>query len=123
MTPYGRAYLAFAACDGDMTFDEVVMEHFDHGYVFSTPTMFALVRAVPWPVPDAAWMHPQIRWEPKDCNCWYVHLFAGDLHELIDQRMPSNIGYVAWHSRHHRKTRLHSASVERIRNLHELGRF
>ena len=116
VTPFARAYLAFGACPGDMTFDEVLAQHLHHGVVISTPRMFAMMRPVPWPVPEVAWRHPQIEWKEKDWGCWYVHLFAGDLRLLLAMDMMTpRLGWCAWHSRHHGRTRLHCACVERMR--------
>jgi hypothetical protein len=76
MTPYEQAASLY---DGDKPgeFERGLFDHFQHGYVVSTPDAFALARRVnhDWPT---EWLRDSTR-TAADGDCWFIWLLAGKL--------------------------------------------
>jgi len=75
-TPYARAARWHLEHCPETPFVHVVEAHFLHGYVWSTPEMFALARKVRHDWPESRLL--DIRQTDPLGDCWFVWLFAGD---------------------------------------------
>jgi hypothetical protein len=51
--------------------------HFERGYVFSTPEVFAMGRPVRRAAPAAEIFNPEVNWPAGECDCWHLYLIAG----------------------------------------------
>lgn len=63
------------------TFGEDVEAHLINGYVFSTPTYFAMGRAVDSSASNQLVVNPWHVFPVEQCDAWLVYLVAGDMRE------------------------------------------
>jgi hypothetical protein len=91
MTPFDQAAQLYERFSCTATFAEHLEWYLQHGYVFSTPQLFLMGR----PVELSSFHHEKLlQHDPAHCDCWYVHLFAGDLSSWT---WPYPLPYLAWH--------------------------
>lgn len=79
MTPFEQARAVYARERNARSFDEDLHWHFLNGYVISRPDFFIMGRHVVssapgWQITDCRWL-----FDPAECDCWHVYLFAGDI--------------------------------------------
>jgi hypothetical protein len=60
------------------TFNEDLISHLMHGFVFSTPEYFIMGRPVVSTEDRAEIVNPEVTWPRERCDCWHIHLMAGD---------------------------------------------
>lgn len=84
MSPYEQARAVYGHERCARTFEQDRDLHFEHGFVFSTPTYFAMGRAVPRKGDPALIVDPGVRYHLEACDCWHIYLFAGDITKLPD---------------------------------------
>jgi hypothetical protein len=87
MTPVERA----KALLGD-SFKEDLEAHLLHGYVFSTPTLFAMGRPVPRGVDVYG---PWMQWPIAACDAFFVWVAVGQLAELLSV-IPFDLPWISW---------------------------
>ena len=91
-----------------------VVQHLDHGWIYSSPESFGLARIIDVKWPDEDLMCPDIYYDPSDCLTdpdlgWYFTRVAGDVAEVLS-RLPFPLPWVAWH-----RTKMGVTSVRRYR--------
>jgi hypothetical protein len=116
-SPYLTARDTYEAQQSVLPFEECLLLHLEHGFVFATPEYFVMGRAVPrWAQPEHI-TNPKVWWPREECNCWWLYLVSGDTQKLWDV-MPYPLGWVGWERIHGGKSELHFAETERIRRIH-----
>jgi hypothetical protein len=92
MTPYLAAAAVYEREPCARSFEHDLFLHLMHGYVISTPEVFAMVRPV-----RSSWGLELLR-TPSETDsagdCWWVWLAAGDVRKLFDWLPPKK--WVAW---------------------------
>jgi len=63
------------------SFDEDLGLHLHGGLVFNTPDFFLMGRCVPSGAPPDEIVDPAYLFTPSLCDCWHVHVLAGDARE------------------------------------------
>ena len=81
MTPIARAaeYYLSGNPENLGAFYWDVDQHVMHGYVYSTPEYFMLLRPVDRYATESRISDPSYVFTPESCNCWFVMMMAGDL--------------------------------------------
>jgi hypothetical protein len=79
MTPFGQAIEAHQRGRGPRSFEEDLVLHLQHGFVFSTPDFFIMGRAVVRTAAPEWILDPANPFAREDCDTWLVYLAAGDL--------------------------------------------
>ena len=118
MSPEDGARNLYETLFHDMSWERLVEAVKRFGVVVDTPELYALLRPVPRSCP-AAFDLPMIAWKKRDVDCWYVQMAAGRLADLWGMDLRPELPWVAWHSRHHGKIRLHCHPFARLRRFHE----
>jgi hypothetical protein len=86
--PMNKAYLdamnvyAFEACP--RTFEEDLIAHLMHGFVFSRPDIFLMGRPVISTASREDIVNPWYKFKSADCDCWHVYLCAGNAAKALD---------------------------------------
>lgn len=83
-TPYEQARNVYAKEGGPRTFEEDVLAHCLHGFVFATPDYFAMGRAVDSSADPADILNPSRIFPEWTADCWHVYLFSGDMAKAWD---------------------------------------
>jgi len=60
------------------SFEVDLQLHLANGFVFSTPAFFIMGRPVPRGAYEDDIVNPAVVWSPELCDCWHVHVLAGD---------------------------------------------
>jgi hypothetical protein len=84
MTPVEHAAAVYGSEACARTFREDLEAHLFNGYVFNTPDLFVMGRAVNSTADAAAIVDPWHAFESERCDAWLVYLAAGDLGKLIE---------------------------------------
>lgn len=95
MTPVEQAAKVYETEDCPRTFGEDVEAHLLCGYVFSTPTVFAMGRPVRRDVLASTIVNPYVMFPKDDCDAWLVYLVAGDLREALGY-LPYPLPWIGW---------------------------
>lgn len=88
MTPVEQAAHVYETEPCARSFKEDLEAHLLNGYVFSTPDLFVMGRAVDSSAPYELVTNPWHVFEPAKCDAWLCYLAAGDL-----RKMPAVIPY------------------------------
>ena len=115
MTPAELAAAVYQQEPCARSFREDLEAHLLHGYVFSTPDVFLMIRPVDrgWrdqivdPTKNPEWIKP---WSPPDC--WHVYLAAGDIQEMW-KFLPYPLEFVSYE----RSNRLRIVRFQQFRRL------
>ena len=78
MNPYRQARAIYDREPCRRTFNEDLELHLMNGLVFSTSEFFLMGRAVPRGASPADIVDPAVVFAPSLCDCWQVHVLAGD---------------------------------------------
>lgn len=96
MTPYQQAQAVYEREPCARSFHEDHFHHLQHGFVYSSPTCFAMCREV-----SSAWGADKMLapWEVEPGgDCWFVWMLAGDAREAIG-RLPHVKPFIAFEKR------------------------
>lgn len=78
-----------------LCFEAYLNCHLHAGFVFSTPSFFAMGRPVDRHATPRLIRNPGHSFAPDDCNAWWVHGMAGDTHKVWDI-LPWPLGFIGW---------------------------
>lgn len=84
MTPVEKAAAVYNSEPCARSFKEDLEAHLINGYVFSTPELFVMGRAVDSSAPYALVTDPWHVFPPECCDAWLCYLAAGDLRKMPD---------------------------------------
>lgn len=112
MSPYFEAKAVYDREPCVRTFEEDLLIHFQHGFVFSTPDYFIMGRPVDLQAEHALIVNPAHIFPREKCNCWHIYLMAGSPKPAWDI-MPWPLGWFSFE----RRNELRFYPVDRIRRL------
>lgn len=94
LSPYERAQLVYQRepCARNFTVDLEL--HMRYGYVFVTPEIFIMGRAVDHKAGYAAITNPAVR--HVDHTAWLIYLMAGSMDRHLDRYLPYPLPYIGW---------------------------
>lgn len=84
LTPYEQAAQVYQQEPCARPFVEDLEAHLFNGYVFNTPDLFVMGRAVDSSAERAVIVNPWHTFDAEQCDAWLVYLAAGDLRKLIE---------------------------------------
>jgi hypothetical protein len=58
------------------------------GVVFSCPAFLVMFRPVPRSASVEALVNPWMRWDERECDCWFIWLLVGDGRAALDALVP-----------------------------------
>lgn len=79
MSPYEQARAVYFKEPCARTFEADLALHLEFGFVFSTPKFFIIGRPVKRDAPHGLILDPSFSFVRRECDCWHIHLAAGDL--------------------------------------------
>jgi hypothetical protein len=112
VTPYEQARTVYRSEHSVRSFEEDLHWHLLNGYVISRPDFFIMGRHVDSKAAPGLILNPSWLFHPKDCDCWHVWLFAGDIAPAFGM-MPFPLPLVSFE----RKNDLRFLPLESIRRL------
>ena len=112
MTPFEQARSVYENEACARTFDQDLLLHYLHGFVFSTPDYFIMGRPVDRHADSAAIVNPAHTFARAKMNCWHIYLMAGDC-AAAWAIMPWPLGWFSFE----RRNELRFYPAERIRRL------
>jgi hypothetical protein len=83
LSPYEQAARVYELEPCARPFVEDLEAHLFNGYVFNTPDLFVMGRAVDSSAEQSAIVNPWHTFAREQCDAWLVYLAAGDLRQLI----------------------------------------
>jgi hypothetical protein len=83
LTPYEQAARVYEQEPCARPFVEDLEAHLYNGYVFNTPALFVMGRAVISSAEPSLIVDPWHRFPQEKCDAWLVYLAAGDLRSLL----------------------------------------
>lgn len=102
MTPFEAAQGVYEQEDCANTFGEDLFFYLRAGYVWSSRDAFAMARPVMLLLGDQegigmnrGMIVGQFPFVPHSCNCWHVHLAAGDWKEALGH-LPYSLEYISF---------------------------
>lgn len=113
MTPFEQAQAVYEREPCARPFEEDLFFHLLHGFVYSSPTCFAMCREA-----SSAWDADKmlLPWEIElSGDCWFVWMLAGDAREAIG-KLPHVKPFIAFEKRGEVRLRTH-AEVMRLANF------
>ncbi len=111
-SPYEQAREVYGKEPCVRTFGADLALHMEFGFVFSTPAFFIMGRPVKKDAPHGLILDPSFAFVRRECDCWHVHLAAGDLAQAWDI-LPWPLPWLAIE----RKNSLRCQPAHRIRRL------
>lgn len=117
MSPFQTAVISYQKEPQNVPFEDYLEWHFRNGFVFSTPDMFVMGRAIHITEGNEELTQSDIdgfkRWPSEEQNAWYVHMFSGDLSQLF-KYMPYPLPMLAFERVRSGKRELQIVSLNRI---------
>lgn len=101
MTPVEAAARVYEQEPCARSFREDLEAHLLNGYVFSTPDLFMMGRAVIRDADPALIVNPWHVFPREACDCWLIYLVAGDMGRCFSFA-PAELPWLCWE----RKNRL-----------------
>jgi hypothetical protein len=102
MTPIEKCRMLYTA-DSPRTFEEDVLAHLTHGYLFSTPEYLMMARPVWSAAPQQAINDVWTRFPNQVVDAWYVYAFAladdqglAGLVKKLLRHIPFYLPLIAW---------------------------
>lgn len=92
------------------SFEQDLLLHSQHGYVFNEAAFFIMGRPVRHDAPAALIVNPEFLFPAANCDCWHVYLAAGDLSRAWDM-LPYPLPWLSFE----RKNELRFYEAKRIR--------
>jgi hypothetical protein len=117
LSPAAAAVADYRA-HGCKKFKEHVRDHLANGYLFSTPSLFVMAKAVEIRDPRCAIRdNPDPRTpDPASRIAWYITYARGDL-RILRSLVPFPLPYIAFRRHRHGRERLRVYSFDRFFNL------
>lgn len=77
MNPFETARQVYEQEPCVRTFDQDLLLHYLHGFVFSTPKFFIMGRPVDKDADPAQILNPAHTFDRRVVNCWHIYLLSG----------------------------------------------
>lgn len=94
-SPVERVAALYGGAEGGRSFREDLEAHLLNGYVFSTPEVFAMGRAVSSRAGTEAIRDPWHGFAREDCDAWLVYAMAGRVEALL-RLIPYPLPLLGW---------------------------
>lgn len=112
MTPFEEAQAVYLREPCARPFQQDLMLHYLHGFVFSTPDYFMMGRPVMRSGRPADIVNPAHRFDWGGCDAWWIYLAAGETHRAWPI-MPWPMAWFGWE----RKNEVRWYPVDRVKRL------